>query len=285
MISVRDAIATNLSDDVRVYLPSTALNDSDAKEFVANDHFERSVSAKANGRMIFDDIAVKSDFIRTFGAVKHLIDIRPGHNVLELGASHGWASVIIKDDCPEAHVVTSDVVPDCVKHCKKYEGVVGRRVDEKWAFSVRDIPFADAQFDRIFTFASFHHFGDHGDYERAMWEIARILKPGGKFAALYEPTAPAAIYPLAYKRVNKKREHEGVDEDVLVIDRLRAIAGKVGLSMQAIPFPFYAYRESAVSTIYYYALSKLRLSRFLVCTANILFEKRGAGSILSARTS
>jgi SAM-dependent methyltransferase len=273
MVSVRATITTEMSDGVRVYLPPTALNDSDAKEFVANDHFEHSVAAKADGRMLFDDIAFKSDFIRTFNEVKHTIDVRPGHAVLELGASHGWASVIVKDDCPEAHVVTSDVVPDCVKHCKRYEGVLGREVDEKWAFSVRDIPFADGQFDRIFTFASFHHFGDHGDYTGSMAEIARILKPGGKLVLLYEPTSPAVLYSMAFNRANRNRAHEGVDEDVLVVDKLQAIAGRLGLTMQVTPFPIYLYRPSAASTVYYYALAKLRLSRFLVCTANLVFEK------------
>lgn len=274
MVRVRDAIAIEMSDEVRVYLPQSALNDSDAKEFVANATWERSVASKANGRMLFDDITSKADFIRTFQAIKSTLDIHPGHTVLELGASHGWASVIAKDDCPEAHVVTSDVVPDCVKHCKRYEGAVGRQVDEKWAFSVRDIPFADAQFDRIFTFAAFHHFGDHGDYTRPMAEIARVLKPGGALVLLYEPTSPAFLHRWAHTRVNQNRAHEGVDEDVLVMDSLRALGDKLGLSMQASPFPFYRYRGSVASTVYYYALAKLRLSSFLVCSANFVFRKR-----------
>lgn len=273
MISVREDIGVDERNGVRVFLPASGMNDSDSKEFEANDRFERSLLAKSAGRAVFDEILAKADFIRTFAHVKGTIDVRPGDSVLELGASHGWASVLIKDDCPDAHVVTSDMVPDCVAHCGDYEQVIGRTVDEKWAFSARDMPFKDAQFDRIFTFAAFHHFGDRGDYRRTLAEISRVLKPGGRLVLLYEPSTPALFYPLAYRRVNRKRAEEGVDEDVLVTRRLRSVATECGLSVDAMPFAFYRYRSSPLVGAYYLAVAKLGLARFATCTANIVFEK------------
>jgi SAM-dependent methyltransferase len=169
--------------------------------------------------------------------------------------------------------VTSDLVPDCVRHAIGYERAQGASVDEKWAFSVRDIPFADAQFDRIFTFAAFHHFGDHGDYSRPMKEIARILKPGGKLVLLYEPTSPELFYRSAFRRVNRKRSQEGVDEDVLVVGKLYRAAAAVGLSLEPKPFPIVKYRGSVGTTLYYYLLTKLKLVRMMVCTANIIVKK------------
>ena len=47
-----------------------------------------------------------------------------------------------------------------------------------------------------------------------MSEIARILKPGGKLILLYEQTSPKILYLSAYRRVNRKRREEGVNEDV-----------------------------------------------------------------------
>jgi SAM-dependent methyltransferase len=51
------------------------------------------------------------------------------------------------------------------------------------------IPFEDEQFDRIFTFAAFHRFGENGDFSGALAEMVRVLKPGGKILLLYEPLA------------------------------------------------------------------------------------------------
>ena len=67
-------------------------------------------------------------------------------------------------------------------------------------------------------------------------EIARILKPGGKLVLLYEPSSPAPLYARARRRVNRNREHDGVDEDVLVVSKLRKIADElVSAGGHAIP--------------------------------------------------
>ena len=273
MVELRESIQWSEQAGVKVYLPQTAINGSDKKEFASNERFEMTVRSKNPERALFDDILAKSDFIQTFQDVADLIDVHEGQTVLELGASHGWASVMMKVDCPGAYVIVSDLVPECVRYASYYERALASTVDEKWAFSVRDIPFTDAQFDRIFAFAAFHHFGDHGDYSHTLGEIARVLKPGGKIVLLYEPSSPGFLYEMARRRVNRKREHECVDEDVLLVSRLRQIAAPLGLSLQAAPFPIFQHRGSVGSTVYYYLLNKLNLGRLTVCTNNIVMQK------------
>jgi SAM-dependent methyltransferase len=272
-IALKPGVNFQQRDGLKVHISPAAISSSDAKEFVSRDRYEKSIGRKSPERLFFEDVLRKSDFIRTFQVISGLIDVSDGQTVLELGASHSWASVLVKCDFPGSYVVTSDLIPDCLRYAFVYERVLATSVNEKWAFNVRDIPFADAQFDRIFTFAAFHHFSNRGDYSQPMREIARILKPGGKLILLYEPTAPRLLYRSAYQRVNRKRREEGVDEDVLVVRNLRRIAKTFALSLEAKPFPIFQYRCSIGSTMYYYLLAKLGLGKVMVCTANIVMEK------------
>jgi SAM-dependent methyltransferase len=273
-VKIRPNLKISQSDDIRIFLPDSAVNASDKKEFLSNIEFEIGLNGKDAGAILFNDILGKADFIRTYLECVDIIDVDPPSNILELGASHGWASVIMKAKYPSCYVITSDLVPDCIRHSARYEELTQVFVDEKWAFSVRDIPFADDQFDRVFTFAAFHHFGDHCDYEGSLREIARVLKPGGKLTLLYEPSSPAFLYQAAYRRVNRIRAHDQVDEDVIVPKRLAFLGAKLGLSLKAIPFPIVKFRPTFTSAAYYFIISHLKVSHnFLPCTYNYIMTK------------
>jgi SAM-dependent methyltransferase len=255
-------------------LDERSLTDSDRKEFVSNDRFEAEQAGRNDGQIIFNDLLHKCDFIRTFQAVIPRLALHGGERVLEMGASHGWACAMLKAQFPSCYLVASDLVPETVAYTERYERLLGCRVDEKWAFNCRDIPFADAQFDCIFTFASFHHFGANGDYAPALAEMTRVLRPGGRIVLLYEPSSPAYLYKRAFKRVNRNRSHEGVDEDVLVLGKLEPIVRRLGCAFHAEPMPFYRFRSSLPASNYYFLLSKLGpLSRAFVTTVNVTIEK------------
>ncbi len=175
---------------------------------------------------------------------------------------------------PDGYFVAADLVPDCVRHATKWERLLGAEINEKWAFNCRDIPFQDAQFDVIFTFAAFHHFGENGNYEAAAREMIRILRPGGRIVLLYEPSSPQLLYRSAFKRVNRKRQTEGVDEDVLLCDKLRKVVERLGCSFEAATYPIWQYRESVGSTLYYFLLSRVGpLSKLFVSTVNIEIQR------------
>jgi SAM-dependent methyltransferase len=273
-IPLKNNIEAKYSGDIRIYLPETAINDSDRKEFLSNKRFEDDIKAERRGEIIFQDILRKSDFIRTFIECLYALEIGENSHILELGADHGWASVLLKSRFPHCHVVVSDLVPDCVYHSARYEQLMQVTLDEKWSFSVRDIPFADSQFDRVFTFAAFHHFGDHGDYEESLKEIARIVKPGGRIVLLYEPSSPRLFHKAAHSRANRNRAIDGVDEDVLIPNELFRLGRKLGLSVKDAAFPFYMFRPSIGSSLYYYIVAKSqKLQNVLPCTHNYVLTK------------
>jgi hypothetical protein len=105
--------------------------------------------------------------------------------------------------------------------------------------------------------------------------MVRVLKPQGKIMLLYEPSSPKYLYNLAYKRVNQRRDLDGVDEDVLILSKIQESVERINCNFRAELFPEFSYREGFKSTVYYYFLSKLgRLSRLLVSTVNIVIEKK-----------
>ncbi len=274
-LALREQLDINRAHgDIKTFLSAATLTFSDRKEFVANDAYERKL--RANDRVnFFEDILSKADFVRTFYDVLPKLGLRHGDVVLELGASHGWASVIVKAHHPECYVAASDLLADCLNHARHFESLLGTALDEKWSFNSRAMPFADGVIDCIFTFASFHHFfTSKGNYEDAVKEIVRVLKPGGKAVLLYEPCAPRFLYEIAYRRANQQREHDGADEDLLVAARLRDICKNLGAACDIEYFPYYKHRMP-FPTVYYYLLAKLPLLRFLApCTVNARITKR-----------
>lgn len=274
MIPTQSKVKPDQDEGILCFFNNAVMIESDRKEFIANNRYEASVSNHYDAEILLEDIVFKSNFIRTFQTVMPKLQLSGSEKILEMGASHGWASVLVKYKYPGCYMVASDLVPDTLKHAHRWEKLLQVKLDEKWSFNCRDIPFKNEQFDRIFTFASFHHFGEYGDYSKSLMEMTRILKPQGKIILLYEPSSPSYLYPLAFKRVNKRRDIDGVDEDVLVISRLGKIAQQLGCRLHAEWFPFHLYRDSIASTNYYFLLSKLGgVQKLFVSTVNLVIEK------------
>lgn len=275
MIPVRLNLKINQSRGIFSFLNDSTMIDSDRKELIATEKYEKQLSQLSAENILFDDILFKSNFIKIFRRLIPKFELSGKEIILEMGASHGWASVLLKNKYPDCYLVASDLVPDNLQHIFRYEKLLNTNIDEKWAFNCRDIPFKEKTFDRIFTFAAFHHFGEYGNYSKSLEQMIKILKPEGKILLLYEPSSPQYLYKLALKRVSKRKEIDNVDEDILVLANIEKIVKKLGCEFKAELFPFYKHRKSIVSTNYYYLLSKLgNFKRFFICTVNIIIEKK-----------
>lgn len=273
MIPIRNNIQLQKNQEVFCAFNDQLLSQSDKKEFLAYQKTDQQRSDN-KGIEVFDDIVFKSNFIKIFQQLIPRLELCGTEKILEMGAGQGWASVILKNRYPNSYVVASDLVPVALHFCENYEKLLNTYIDEKWAFNCRDIPFEDNQFDIIFAMAAFHHFGENNDYSKAINEMIRILKPHGKIMLLYEPSSPKYLYNLALKRVNARKEIDGVDEDVLIVSKIAEYVKTINCSFRSEFFPEFSYREGINSTIYYYVLSKLGiLSKFLVSTVNIVIEK------------
>lgn len=272
-ISLRPNVTPQDLDGVRCHLDHGRLDDDDRREM---DAYRRTAERRSGdmGRELFDDLIHKSNFIKSFNELRDRLGVRAGHRVLELGSGQAWASALLKRHHPDAHIVASDIAPDALGFATHYEQMLGVQIDEKWAFDGRAMPFADNQFDRVFTFAAFHHFGRDGDYREPLAEVLRVLRPGGEAWLLYEPLSPPWLYKRAHRRVNRRLESDGVAEDVLVVDRLRSLVEELGGQLEVQPHPQPLFREGVKQTLYYALLSKLPASaRWTVSTVNLVIRK------------
>ena len=268
MIALQENVNVSRRNDIFQVALNGYLTESDRKEldFWKNDPLE-----SPNGNL-FDNIVEKSYFMRIFKRLLPELEIQGDERILEIGAGHGWASALIKRAFPSAYVVVSDLSPDAIRFAEKYEHLLDVKIDEKWSFSSRHIPFENESFDRVFTFAAFHHCGVNSDFSQSLTEVTRILKPGGKIFLLYEPSTPRFWRALARKRVNRKRD--SVDEDILVVSELVRSCKHLGCKLSRTFYPDYQDRTGMVETFYYFILSKVPLLQHcLPCTVNLTISK------------
>jgi len=104
--------------------------------------------------------------------LEHLGELR-GARVLDVGCGKGRFARIVAGENPEAEVWGLDIseamlrfVPPPVKTC---------------AGSMTELPFPDASFDAAYATESLEHAVE---IERAVAEICRVVKPGGRIAVI-----------------------------------------------------------------------------------------------------
>lgn len=273
MIATRPSIEVSTNHGISRFLRETVLSTSDYKEFQLRKR-QNEQCRHERGVELFDDVVFKAEFIRAFRKLIQKLELTGTERVMEMGAGHGWASVLLKRAFPDSYVVASDLVPEALEFCVNYEQLMGLSIDEKWAFNCREIPFADNTFDRIFTMAAFHHFGVNNDFSGALGEMIRILKPNGKICLLYEPSTPKFLYKVMYTIVNSRRGEEGVDEDILVIEQLKKYVEEANCKFKVEYYPAFQDRSGLKAKLYYFLISKMTpILKAAVCCVNITIEK------------
>lgn len=99
--------------------------------------------------------------------------LRPGQRVLDLGCGEGHhAAAMVRRGC---RVVAADIDVGAVRRAASSVPVVGAAVAD-----AQHLPFADAAFDAVVCTETLEHVADDA---AAMWEIARVLRPGGLLLA------------------------------------------------------------------------------------------------------
>ncbi len=115
-----------------------------------------------------------------------------GGKVMEIGCGRGMGVDVLFDLFGAAYVEAFDYDPDQVRLAEKR---LLPRYNEKvriYEASATQIPSPDSQFDAVFDFGALHHIPDN---QSAINEVARVLKPGGRFF-FQEPLSTITLNPV-----------------------------------------------------------------------------------------
>ena len=105
--------------------------------------------------------------------------VKPGSQILDLGCGTGTFAVMLKNRYPDTKVTGLDCDPDILFLAQKKAMTAGVDIlfDESLSYST---PYAEGAFDSVFSSLFFHHLGSV-EKLRTIWEVFRVLKPGGQF--------------------------------------------------------------------------------------------------------
>ncbi len=102
-----------------------------------------------------------------------------GGKVLDVGSGNGY--VLSRYAREGAETFGIDITPTAINLCRKRFDLMGLRGDFRVA-DAEALPFEDATFDGVCSMGVLHHVPDT---ERAVAEIFRVLKPGGRLIVMF----------------------------------------------------------------------------------------------------
>jgi ubiquinone/menaquinone biosynthesis C-methylase UbiE len=123
------------------------------------------------------------------GWMKRQAGLSSGGSVLEIGCGRGAGAAIIREQFSPASFFAMDLDPLMIRRAFRY-----LQPDELQHISfcvadALDLPYPEGAFDAVFGFGVLHHVPD---WEGALGEVARVLKPQGIYFL-------EELYPTLYQ--------------------------------------------------------------------------------------
>jgi ubiquinone/menaquinone biosynthesis C-methylase UbiE len=138
-----------------------------------------------------------------------------GERILDIGAGKGKvAAQVMEASGGEIYAVEPNE--------KRFESMKREFPGIKSSLAgAESLPFADSYFDKVYTTMALHHFSD---LDKALREVARVLKPGGSFVVLeVEPDSGLGSLFKFFGRLIG--EHMGMLTSERLQGRLQSVGG------------------------------------------------------------
>jgi ubiquinone/menaquinone biosynthesis C-methylase UbiE len=124
--------------------------------------------------------------------VLELVALERGEWLLDAGCGTGMMALRIAAQHPNCAVYGIDLSPKMIAVARRDAEKQGLAVDFRLG-SITDLPYPDASFDVVTTNIMYHHL-DLAEKRQAVSEVARTLKPGGRYvSAEFGPRARNAL--------------------------------------------------------------------------------------------
>jgi len=145
-----------------------------------------------------------------------LLSPGPGEKILDVGAGKGAVAAGVYEASKGGEVYAVDPSEKQVTRMKKAFPAVRASVA-----GAEKLPFADSDFDKAYTTMALHHFTD---LDKALDEIARVLKHGGTFVVLeVEPHSMLGRMFTFFGRLGG--EHMNIMSEDQLLSKLSAQGG------------------------------------------------------------
>lgn len=169
----------------------------------------------------------------------------PGARALEIGCGPGYGSQLVLERFGAASVDAVDLDPAMIERAGRRLARFGDRVRlvQGSASDLRaSVGAEDSSYDAVFDFAIVHHIPD---WRVAIAEVARVLRPGGRFY-FEEVTAHALARPIYQRLFDHPSQdrftaeeflHELAQHGLVVLGSITRISGDYLLGVAAKPVP------------------------------------------------
>lgn len=134
--------------------------------------------------------------------------ILEGKHLLEVGCGMGYDSLeLLKRG---VRVTATDLTPNAVELTRRHFEVEGVLAEDVRTANVLDLPFEDCTFDAVWANGVLHATGDT---PRAVREVRRVLRPGGRAIISHFYRKPSWMY-LLHRWGRENIEHKEEDPPV-----------------------------------------------------------------------